>query len=35
MAGIECTHGKAVDGVRPDEHDEIGDALEWMRLTYA
>jgi hypothetical protein len=26
MAGIE---------MQPDNHDEIGDALEWMRLTYA
>lgn len=36
MAGIERTRGKAVEGeVLADDHDEIGDALQWMRLTYA
>jgi len=36
MAGIEHTRGKEVDGgVQPEEHEKIGDALEWMRLTYA
>jgi len=36
MAGNEHTRGKEVDGgTRPEEHDEISDALQWMRLTYA
>lgn len=36
MAGTEHTRGKAVVGApRPEEHHEIGDALDWMRLTYA
>lgn len=36
MAGIEHTRGKAVEGeVLPDDHNEIGHALQWMRLTYA
>jgi hypothetical protein len=36
MASIEHTRGKAVEGeVLPDDHNAIGDALQWMRLTYA
>ncbi len=36
MAGIEPTRDDAVEGeVLPDNHNEIGDALQWMRLTYA
>jgi hypothetical protein len=36
MAGIERTRDNAVEGeVLPDNHNEIGDALQWMRLTYA
>jgi hypothetical protein len=36
LAGIEHTRGKAVDGgVGPEKRIEFGDALEWMRLTYA
>ncbi|GAP61470.1 hypothetical protein AHiyo1_51740 [Arthrobacter sp. Hiyo1] len=36
MAGIEHTRGKAVEGeVLPDDHNDIGDALQWVRLTYA
>src|SRR6476620_4355933 len=36
MAGIEHIRGRAVEGeVLADDHDEIGDALKWMRLTYS
>lgn len=36
MAGIEHTRDNAVEGeVPPDNHNEIGENLQWMRLTYA
>ena len=36
MAGIEHTRGKQVDGgALPSDLDEIGDALQWMRMAYA
>jgi hypothetical protein len=36
MAGIEHTRGKTAGGeVQPDDHNEIGEGLQWMRLTYA
>lgn len=36
MAGIEHSRGKAVEGdVLPGDHNDIGDALQWVRLTYA
>lgn len=36
MASIDHTRRNAVESeVLPDDHNEMGDAMEWMRLTYA